>query len=83
MSKPRSLNGKVKIRDYLQEFQLNDKVYLTMEPAVQKGQYNLRFYGSSGIVTAKKGKCYEVTIKDLNATKRVIVHPVHLRKVSA
>lgn len=80
MSKARDRKGKVRISDYLQEFKLHDKVYLNMEPAIQKGQYNLRFYGSYGEVTGIKGKCYEVTIKHLNAVKKVIVHPVHLKK---
>lgn len=81
MSKTRAQKGKVSQRHFLQEFKLQDKVYLTMEPAYQKGNYCLRFYGASGVVTGKKGACYEVRIKNRNAERTVIVHPVHLRKV--
>jgi len=82
MKKPRVMKGKISIRNYLQELKLRDKVYLGMEPAIQRGQYNLRFYGSYGEVTGLKGECYEITLKHGNAKRKVIVHPVHLRRAN-
>ncbi|RJQ16918.1 50S ribosomal protein L21e [Candidatus Woesearchaeota archaeon] len=80
MSKPLTEKGKISLTKFLQEFTVNEKVYMLMEPGVQKGKYPLRFYGASGIITGKKGRCYEVTIKHMNATRKFIVHPVHLKK---
>jgi large subunit ribosomal protein L21e len=40
-----------------------------------------RYRGRTGIITAMRGKSYIVKIKDGNATKNLIVPPVHLRKV--
>jgi len=72
--------GKLPIRKYLQEFDLQAKVILKAEPSVQKGMYVPRFHGKVGIVTGKKGKCYEVKISDGKKEKTLIVHPVHLIK---
>lgn len=73
--------GKISIRRYLQAFKIGDRVCLKAEPAVQKGMYMPRFHGKIGIVKAKRGKCYEVGIKDGNKEKMLLVHPVHLKGV--
>jgi large subunit ribosomal protein L21e len=71
---------KIKLRDFLQEFDIGDSVVLKAEPGYQKGVYFSRFHGKTGVVAGKRGFCYEVTIKDGGKTKTVIVHPVHLKK---
>jgi large subunit ribosomal protein L21e len=74
--------GKFSVSKYLQEFDMGDKVLLKAEPAVAKGIYFRRFHGKTGQITGKKqGECYYVQIKDGNKPKKVIVHPIHLRKV--
>ena len=73
--------GKISLTRYFQSFNIGDRVVLTAEPAVQKGMYIPRFYGKSGVVKAKRGKCYEVVIKDNKKEKNLIVHPVHLKRV--
>lgn len=72
--------GKISISNYLQTFNLNEKVLLKAEPAVQKGMYFPRFHGKIGTIKGKQGNCYEVEIKDFKKTKTLIVHPIHLRK---
>lgn len=73
--------SKVRISSFLQSFNEGDHVALKAEPAYQRGMYNLRFHGKTGVVTGKSGSCYEVRIKDFNKEKTMIVHPVHLKKV--
>lgn len=72
--------GKISLTRYLQTFKLGDRVYLDIEPAVQKGAYHPRFMGKSGIVKGTKGKCYEVLVNDLGKEKTLVVHPVHLKR---
>lgn len=72
--------GKISLTKYFQTFEAGDKVVLVAEPAVQKGMYFPRFYGKSGVIKAKKGKCYEVTIRDIRKEKTLIVHPVHIKR---
>ena len=72
--------GKISLSRYLQSFNIGDKVTLNVEPAVQKGMYHPRFMGKSGIVKARRGRCYEITIRDFSKEKTLIVHPVHLRR---
>jgi len=73
--------GKISLTRYLQVLKDGEIVCLKAEPAVQKGMYFRRFHGKHGIVKGKKGKCYEVLIKDGGKKKTVIVHPVHLSKI--
>ncbi|MBU0614475.1 MAG: 50S ribosomal protein L21e [Nanoarchaeota archaeon] len=80
-SKKASEKGKISLRAYFQEYEPGERVFLTVEPAIQKGMYYPRFVGKSGIIKCKAGSCYEVEIKDFKKAKTLIVHPVHLRKI--
>ena len=78
--KEKRRRGKISVTRYFQSFNAGDRVYLHVEPAVQKGMYYPRFMGKAGIVKGKRGKCYEVTINDISKEKTVVVHPVHLKR---
>ena len=43
------------------------------------GMPHPRYRGRTGIIVAKRGKAYVVEISDMNATKRLIIPPVHLQ----
>jgi len=64
----------------MQEFELNDRVYVKMEPGVHKGMVHPRFHGKAGIIVRKQGFCYQVKIKDGNKEKVIVAHPVHLKR---
>ncbi|PIN87236.1 50S ribosomal protein L21e [Candidatus Woesearchaeota archaeon CG10_big_fil_rev_8_21_14_0_10_44_13] len=72
--------GKISISKYLQQYKVGDRVILKAEPAIQKGLYHHRHHGRQGIVQGKRGSCYEVLIKDMGKQKKIISHPVHLKK---
>ena len=73
--------GKVTISKYLQKFKLGDKVYLGVEPAIDKGAYSARFLGKTGVIKKQSGKCYGVAVKEGGKEKLLMIHPVHLKKV--
>ncbi len=73
--------GKISLSKYFQTFDKNDQVRLIAEPAVQRGMYFPRFHNKAGVIKGKKGRCYEVTIKDGNKEKMLVVHPIHLRRI--
>ena len=72
--------GKISLTRYFQDFKNGERVYLVMEPSLHQGRYHPRFYGKSGVIVGKRGKCYEVKIKDINMIKTIIAHPVHLKR---
>jgi large subunit ribosomal protein L21e len=39
-----------------------------------------RFHGRTGRIVGKQGECYYVEIRDGNSMKKVLAHPVHLKK---
>lgn len=73
--------GKISAKNYLAEFKQGDRVALTVEPAVHEGTYHPRFIGKTGVVGSKKGSCYEIKVMDLGKEKKVLVHPVHLKRL--
>ena len=72
--------GKVSLNKYFQEFNQGDQVYLVANPTIQKGLYFRRFHGKAGKITGKQGTNYFVEIKDGNKLKKVLTHPIHLKK---
>ncbi|MBS3172408.1 50S ribosomal protein L21e [Candidatus Woesearchaeota archaeon] len=72
--------GKMAIRSYLQAFKDGDKVYLVAEPSMQDGLYHLRFHARAGTIVGKQGSNYYVSIMDGDKRKKILVHPVHLKK---
>ena len=81
LKKPIRARGKISIRRYFSTYKEGEQVGLSAEPAVQKGLYHSRFYGRTGTVSGKRGRCYLVDIKDGGKSKTLIVHPVHLRRM--
>lgn len=79
--KKKKEKGKISLRAYLQKFKKGDKVNLNVESAVQKGMYFRRFVGKVGEIDSKQGRCYKIKIKDKGKEKKIIVHPVHLRRI--
>ena len=72
--------GKLSIRKHLQTFDLNTKVALVADSALQGGMHHPRFQGHIGTIIGKQGSCYRVQLKDGNLEKIFIVHPAHLRR---
>ncbi len=73
--------GKLSLTRFFTAFKPGDRVCLLAEPSYQNGAYKLRFYGKYATVKGAQGRCYLVDVMDGSKRKRLIVHPVHLRKV--
>lgn len=72
--------GKISLTKYFVPYEVGDLAILNVEPAIQKNLYHVRFHGLTGLVTGKRGSCYELQIQDGGKQKMLIVHPVHLKK---
>ncbi len=81
LKKSPSTKGKVSITSYFQQLKQGQRVVLKLEPSIHKGMFLPRFYGKTGVVGGRHGSCYEVSIKDGNKPKTLIVHPIHLKRV--
>ena len=73
--------GKLSLTNFIQKFNVGDKVHLVISPDYQKGMYFPMYGGKTGVVSAQRGKCYEVMITDHKKEKTLIVHPIHLKRV--
>jgi large subunit ribosomal protein L21e len=77
--------GKMRISKLLYEYQPGNKVIIKIDPSVQKGMPHRRYHGKVGVVLAKRGQSYILSVTQEEATKEIIVRPEHLEpyKVSS
>lgn len=80
--KPVRTRGKIPLSKYFQEFEKGDSVCVVKEPAVQFS-FPKRLQGRTGVVVGKKGKSYDVKIKEGNKGKEFIIAPIHLKKIKS
>ncbi len=71
--------GKVKITEILKSFNIDDKVLIKPNPSFTESIPHRRFYGKTGMVKDKRGKCYIISVMDGKLEKTLMVPPVHLR----
>lgn len=69
--------GKVGIKRYLQKFEENDMVSISINPKYRAIPYP-KFQGRSGRILNRQGRAYYVEIKDGDKTKNVLITPEHL-----
>ncbi|MBU90412.1 50S ribosomal protein L21e [Candidatus Woesearchaeota archaeon] len=82
LKKERRAKGKISISRFMQSFNVGQRVHLSIESSIHKGDYHLKFLGKTGVVRGLRGKCYEIAISDGGKEKLLIVHPVHLKTTS-
>ncbi|MGM0591170.1 MAG: 50S ribosomal protein L21e [Halobacteriota archaeon] len=63
----------------IQEYEIGQKVHLTLDPSVPEGRFHPRFNGHTGEVLGKQGSAFKVEITDGGKAKTLIVRPAHLR----
>jgi len=77
--KPRD-KGKIRIRRYLQQFDENEAVSISIDASYQNIPHP-RFQGKSGKVIRKQGRACYVRIRDGEKTKNLLINPEHLIKI--
>ncbi len=77
----KKVKGMPKVNDMLRSFKVGDKVAIVIEPSVHSAMPYPRYHGKIGSVVGQRGRAYLVEIKNGGKTKKLISHPVHLKKV--
>jgi len=68
----------IRIRKFLQEFEVGQSVHISIESSSHKGMPHPRFQGKTGQVIGKRGRAYLVRIRDGGKYKTIISTPEHL-----
>lgn len=63
----------------LKDYEPGEKVNITINPTIHKGQPHKRFHGKTGSIIGKRGKAYLVSVKDGDREKIIISRPEHMR----
>ncbi len=71
--------GKSSLSRILYEYRPGDKVVIDIDPSIHKGMPHRRYQGKVGVILAKKGRAYRVSVTQGRATKEIIVRPEHMK----
>lgn len=63
----------------IQEFEIGQRVHITIDPSVHKGTPHPSFHGKTAKVTGRRGRAYILEVKDGDMFKELIVCPHHLK----
>jgi large subunit ribosomal protein L21e len=81
LKKSQKEKSKLSLTKFFKSYNNDEKVILKADSYYKRGMYFMRFHGKVGKIVGMRGSCYEVQIKDFNKPKKLIVHPIHLKKV--
>lgn len=79
MTKSPRERGKSPISRLLYEYKPGDNVVIDIDPSVHKGMPHHRYQGKIGVVIGKRGRAYEIEVRQGDAIKTIIVRPEHLK----
>jgi large subunit ribosomal protein L21e len=74
--------GKSSLSRILYEYRPGDKVIIDIDPSIHKGMPHRRYHGKVGVIIAKRGRAYEVSVTQGDATKEIIVRPEHMKPLA-
>ena len=78
--KPVRERGKLQLSRYFQELKEGDFVAISRERTLAVN-FKKRLQGITGVVEGRRGKAYMIKFKDGNKEKRLLVEPIHLKKI--
>jgi large subunit ribosomal protein L21e len=78
--KPIRTRGKLQLSRYFQELKKGDFVAISKEQSVASS-FPKRTQGQTGIVEGRRGKAYIIKITEGSKDKRIIIEPIHLKKI--
>ena len=65
---------------FMTEYDIGDKVHIVGDSAFQKGGLpHRRFWGRTGTIVEKRGRCYQVHVKFGNKIKKVFLSKAHIK----
>ena len=82
MHRTRNRIGKINrksITSYVNSFKIGDKVIIEFD-ATSKFPHPV-FNGNVGVIVSKKGRAYEIKVKNMKNEKVISIKPEHIRKV--
>lgn len=82
MTKKARESGKLGLSRLLKKYEPGDKVVIQIDSSVHKGMPHHRYQGRIGVVRAKRGRSYEVSVNLEDAVKELIIRPEHLKSFS-
>lgn len=71
--------GKSPLSRLLYDYKPGDKIVIDIDPSIHKGMPHHRYQGKVGIIIAKRGRAYEIEVRQGERLKEIIVRPEHIK----
>jgi large subunit ribosomal protein L21e len=71
------------VTQYLQVFDVGEKVFVRLEASEMHGQPHPRYQGRVCTVIGKQGRAYRLEFVDGGKRKELIANPVHLKRATS
>ncbi len=73
--------GKTRLKDYIKEFKLNDRVIIKISPPDHRTMPYSKFKGSAGVIKGIMGRSYIIETRTGGKHKTVITRPEHIEPI--
>ncbi|MCL5438087.1 MAG: 50S ribosomal protein L21e [Candidatus Thermoplasmatota archaeon] len=83
MTKRIKERGSPSISKVMETFETGEKAAVSINSSVHSGMPFHNFQGYTGTIAGRQGRCYLLDINVGNVHKRIVVAPVHLKKIRA
>ena len=81
MRKELKEKGFPQITSILKRFEVGDRAAIKIDPSIHSGMPFHNFHGLTGVIVGKQGRCYLLEIKVGSVIKKIVVAPVHLKRI--
>ncbi|MDD5699603.1 MAG: 50S ribosomal protein L21e [Candidatus Nanoarchaeia archaeon] len=72
--------GRPGLGKLFRQFKQGESVAVIKEPSIDS-KFPLRLQGSTGVVTSRRGRSYEVEIYTQDKKKKFLIEPIHLKRI--
>ncbi|MBN2122357.1 50S ribosomal protein L21e [Candidatus Micrarchaeota archaeon] len=72
---------KLTVSDQVREYKVGSNVVIALQPR-RDGMVAPRYNGRHGKILDKQGEAYIVSVKDGNATKKLVISSIHLKEAA-
>ncbi len=73
--------GKISFARFFQKFNSGNHVAIVRDLGIQSPGFPARMQGRTGVIIEKRGSAYVIELNDYKMKKKLIVRPIHLKKI--
>ena len=69
------------VNELVKNFDKGETVQICIDSSVHAGMPSPKYHGFTGTVAGKRGKAFEVAVRDGSVSRQLVVHAAHLKSL--